>query len=279
MAADLQDTDNLFFILYPSGSHGSFLKLLLNTLVGNEADEINGIVYDTVTYRRPCTFNATHKLTTSVDPDRVINIRVDPKSYLKYFAVCLNRTSGNNILVEDLSVDTFKKIKQHSIFSFFADSLATISGSTVEDVEPKYLREWIRLCFFANNGDTITKFILPNVLTNSKYIIDFESFYNGTILDQCRRICNDNKLPTCNDNKLMDYIEQFITNNQYYTIDQNMPKIISAIGQTELVDLSNTNILQQAWIDNYLVTQYNINPLLKNDYFTDTKELTKAYKI
>jgi hypothetical protein len=58
-----------------------------------------------------------------------------------------------------------------------------------------------------------------------------------------------------------------------------MPKIISAIGQTELVDLSNTNILQQAWIDNYLVTQYNINPLLKNDYFANTKELTKAYKI
>ena len=250
---------------------------MLNIFVGNSVDKINDMVYDDITYHKPCTFETIHALTTSVDSSQIINIQVDPSSYLKYFAVCLNRTSGINILVEDLSIGTFEKIKQHSIVSFFADSLSMISDTTVGDVESKYLREWFRLCFFANNGNTITKFIAPNVFNHSKYIVNFESFYDGTILDQCRKICNDIGLPISTDEKIEEYVTQFIKNNKYYNIDQNIPTILPAIGQTQSVDLSDTNILQQAWIDNYLVTKYNIEPLLRNDYFANTRELTKAY--
>ena len=277
--ADSQDIDNLYFIFYPSGSHGSFLKLLLNTIVGNQADNTNNIIYDDVIYRQPCVFDATHHLTTSVNPERVINIRVNPMSYLKYFAVCLNRTSGHDILIDDLSIDTFEKIKKHSVISHFADSLATISGRTTGNVEIKYLREWVRLCFFANNGNTITQFISPNVLANSKYVVDFESFYNGTALDECNRICNDIGLPTSNQDVLTEYINVFIKNNRYFAIDQDMPKIVSAIDNSDSVDLGNTNILQQAWIDNYLETKYNVTLLSKNEYFSNTKELIKVYGI
>jgi hypothetical protein len=279
MAVGSQDTDSLYFILYPSGSHGSFLKLLLNTMIGNSVDKIDDTVYHMLTYSKPSIFDATHTIKTSVDPSQVINVRVDPSSYLKYFAVCLNRTAGKHILIEDLTTNTFEKINQHPIVSFFADSLSVIAGRTVGDVEPKYLREWFRLCFFANNGDTITKFILPNVLDNSKYTIDFESFYNGTILDQCKKICNDLELTISNEDQIKEYLSQFVKNNTYYSIDQGIPDILDAIGQPNSVDLANTNILQQAWIDNYLVTKYNINPLLKNDYFSNTAELTKAYGI
>jgi len=271
--------DNLYFILYPSGSHGNFLKLLLNTIVGNSADNVNTSVYDSVTYWAPCTFDAGHAMSNVVDQSQVINIQVNPASYLKYFAMCLNRTSDNNILVENLSTDTFDKIKQHSIISYFASSLSTISGKVNGHVDPKYLREWFRLCFFANNGDTITKFILPSTLVQSKYIVDFESFYNGTILDRCREICNNLKLSISNHDQLEKYMTHFVANNTYYTIDQNMPDIISAIDQGKLFDISSTNILQQAWIDNYLVTKYNINPFLRNKYFSNTQELVKAYGI
>lgn len=277
--ADSQVIDNLYFIFYPSGSHGSFLNLLLNTLVGNQANNINDIIYDNVTYRKPCVFNATHKLTTFADPDCVINIRVDPTSYLKYFAMCLNRTSGHDILIEDLSIDTFEKIKKHSVISYFEDSLKTISGCTTGNVEIKHIREWFRLCFFADNGNTITKFISPNVLNNSKYVVNFESFYNGTILDECKKICNDIGLPTSNQHVLTEYINLFIKNNRYYAIDQDIPKIISAIDNFDFVDLSNTNILQQAWIDNYLLTKYNVNLLSNNEYFSNTQELIAVYGI
>jgi hypothetical protein len=205
----------------------------LNTIVGNSANNISSAVYDSVTYQAPCTFDAEHVISTAVDPSQIINIQVSPASYLKYFAVCLNRTSGNNILVENLLTDTFKKIKQHSIISHFKLSLSTISGKVDGHVGPKYLREWFRLCFFANNGDTITKFILPSVLRQPQHIINFESFYDGTILDRCIEICTNLKLPIGNHNRLEKYMNHFVANNTYYAIDQIIPDIISAIDQVK----------------------------------------------
>jgi hypothetical protein len=119
----------------------------------------------------------------NVDFNSVVNIRVGPTSYLKYFAVCLNRTSGQNITIDNLHVNTFDQISKHSVLFDFAKSLAAITGKIEGDIEPQFLREWVRLCFFANNGDTITQFIQPDVVSQAKYVVDFhngEKFYDET---------------------------------------------------------------------------------------------------
>jgi hypothetical protein len=65
----------------------------------------------------------------------------------------------------------------------------------------------------------------------------------------------------------------------YFSIDIDINQILTAIDRNISFDLSNTNLLQQAWIDNYLVIRYNIDPLLRNEYFENTQELRKAYNL
>jgi len=269
----------MYYILYPPGSHGNFLKLLLNSLVGNQINNIESAVYDNVVYHNPCLFETAFTLKDNIVFSNCINIQINSNSYLKYFAMCFNRVSDHDMLIENLSIDTFEKIKKHSIISFFSDSLSRVSGNDHGDVEPKFLREWMRLCFFENNGETITKFISPSTCMYSKYTVDFESFYDGTILDQCKKICFDLGLKIDQNKKFHNLLNHFIENNRYYSIDQTIPNILSAIDQHQCVDLTHTNILQQAWIDNYLATNYNVNPYCKNEYFVDTKELVEAYQI
>ena len=269
----------MLYILYPSGSHGSFLKLLFNELTGVAAEESDSMIYDRITYRGVSVTSAVHILPNGVNPDHVINIQVRPESYLKYFAVCLNRTSGHDIVIEDLHQNTFDRIKQHSIVSYFSKSLSEISGQLSGDVDPKFLREWFRLCFFANQGETITKFIAPNVLGHSRFVIDFESFYNGHILDQCMEICKHFSLPITHSHRVDEHLVEFQKKNRYHNIDLEISAILDCIENQKNYDLTTTNILQQAWVDNHLVNKYNINPLLKNDYFRNTLDLSKAYNL
>jgi len=258
----------------------------MNELSGVPAMVPDSMVYDAVEYLAPPTFSAVHQLgalrkllDTDIDFDSMVNIRVQPSSYLKYFAVCLNRTSGQNITIDDLHVDTFDKISKHSVLFDFVKSLAAITGQTQGDVEPQFLREWLRLCFFANNGDTITQFIRPNIIAQAKYFVDFESFYDGTILDRCASILDSMNIPVTRNSNLEMYLRDFKQKNLYHDIDLNINHMITAINNGIWADLSNTNLLQQAWIDNYLVEQYNVDPLLRNEYFKDTVELVKEYKL
>ena len=269
----------MIYILYPSGSHGSFLKLLLNELTGVSAKETDSDIYDNITYRGSSVASAVHTLPHNVDLDHVVTITVNYHSYLKYFAVCLNRTSGHDIVIEDLYENTFDKLKSHSIISFFTESLKVISGLSNGNVEPKYLREWFRLCFFANKGESISRFIAPNAHASPRFSVDFESFYNGRILDRCIEICEYFNLPITHNHKIDQHLMEFKKNNRYHNIDLTIPDILNHINNRTEYDLSKTNILQQAWIDNYLVNKYNINPLLKNDYFRNTLDLIKAYNL
>ncbi len=258
----------------------------MNELSGVPAVVPDSMVYDAVEYLAPPTFSAVHQLgalrkllDTDIDFDSMVNIRVQPSSYLKYFAVCLNRTSGQNITIDDLHVDTFDKISKHSVLFDFVKSLTAITGQTQGDVEPQFLREWARLCFFANHGDTITQFIRPNIITQAKYFVDFESFYDGTILDRCASILDSMNIPVTRPGNLEKYLADFKQKNLYHDIDLNINTILDAIDNQLLVDLSQTNVLQQAWIDNYLVEQYNVDPLLKNEYFANTMKLVTEYNL
>lgn len=265
----------MFYIVYPSGSHGSFLTLLLNTMSGISVNNVNNYnIYDHVDYLAPAIFQGTHR----IDQKPAVMIKVQPSSYLKYFAMCLNRTANVNLLIDELGSDTFKKLSQHVVLQSFAKSLAVISGQTTGDVDSRYLREWIRLCFFADNGTTIQQFISPSVV-DADYVVDFEAFYDGSILEHCRQIYKILNLKIIDVEVAENLVIQFPEKLTYYNIDLNIHRILFAIDNNTKVSLLNTNLLQQAWIDNYLVTKYNIDPLLKNDYFSDTQELRKAYNL
>lgn len=262
------------YIVHASGSHGHFLKLLLNAMIGIRPKERNDMVYDAVEYECQTVF----EVGKPQDGCTVINIRVDPQSYLKYFVICLNRTSGHNITAQSLQINTFELIKKHSVLSHFSDSLTKISGQTQGDVSIKFLREWVRLCFFANSGETITASCRADVWESADFVVDFESFYDGTIIDKCKTICESLGLPV-NNTRLQSYLSEFKNKNLYFEIDADIPSILKAIDQNQYHDLSATNYFQQAWIDNYLVEQYNVDPLCRNEYFNDTVELINEYKL
>lgn len=278
MDADSLDIDKKYYILYPSGSHGHFAKLLLNTMTGNTVEQQESMNFDRIRFKEPGKFVTTHDPALPARNDIVINIRVRPQSYLKFFAMCFCRTKDLNIVIEDLGQNTFEKINQHPVMKFFTDSLARISHVNQGNVEPKYLREWFRLCFFNNNCETIAKILAGTYLEHADYVLDFESFYDGSVIEQCRIICQDLALPAVATDQIDQHMQRFQT-NRYYHIDTDMDQIILAIQNHQCLDLTDLNTLQQAWIDNFVASKYNVDPLLTNNYFSNTTELAHAYGI
>ena len=264
--------------MYPSGSHGSFLSVLLNTMAGFVPSSLNkfNVSYDSIVFE-DCVpfqhFHHAHEL-----PDRasqVVNIRVSPNSYLKYATVCLNRTNKINIILEELSTDTFLKLQQHDIFKFFLPSLSVISGQTHGDVDIKYLREWARLCLFADNGSTINQWIQSSIVEDSM-IIDFECFYDQTILTRCQDIFTQfGIVPVTTDVQWL--IDHFVQTNRYRLIDFNVSAIIKHITQKTNTNIPPSNFMLEAWIDNWLNSKFGIDPLLNNQYFSTTQELVEQY--
>ena len=267
------------YILYPPGGHGHFLKLLLHELTGTSAKGSSSTIYDNVEYNKPLTFFTGHYLPVAINSNKIINIRIRPESYLKYFAMCVTRTMQQQVLLDNLDRHTFDQINQNRILGAFVDSLKNIAKKDHGDIEKKFIREWFRLCFFANNGASITRFIHSSVFVDSKFVVDFESFYDGSIIDNCIKLCTDMNLPISADEKIYNYLSEFKKNNLYFHIDANIDPILQAIENQNWYDLSQTNILQQAWIDNCLVNTYNIDPLLRNRYFENTLELIDEYKL
>ena len=267
----------MYYILFPSGAHGNFLKLLLNSLSDISVIRVPyQTVYDNIKFDSEILFEELHHVNDKNKP--TIEICVRPESYLKYFAMVINRVSGINLYVDDLGTNVFKKLEHHTILKFFVESLTEISGQTEGNVDPKYIREWYRICFFADNGNTISQFS-SSTRSDADYIVDFESFYDGSILDVCYKIYNHLGLSVKRTEVAKGFVERFPEKVFYYNIDKPINTILNAIDNDKNIELSNTNLLQQAWIDNYLVSKYNISPLLRDNYFQNTQELKKIYNI
>lgn len=270
-------------IVYPSGSHGNFLAALLNTITGVQANNLGHMIYDQTTYSQARNFVPVHCMNlldagTLATHDNTINICVHPGSYLKYASVCLNRTSGVDIQLETLNNNTFNKLKEHVIFSQLLESLSTISGRTAGNVEFKDLREWARLCLFADNGKTITQWISDTELTDADYTFNFEWFYNAdTLLEKTTELANQLGLTVVATGE--ELLPDFYRNNRYRNIDVETNWIIESIQDRREVDITNTNFFQEAYIDNWLVDTYQVDPLYRNEYFTNTQDLIKAYNI
>lgn len=272
-------------ILYPSGSHGMFLEMLLNLFSGITVKTYPitnnvHVIYDHVSYEQSKIFTAAHFKKSLPECTGIINIRVPPQSYMKYIAVCLNRTSGVNIVLEELDHDTFNKIKCHPIFSHFFLSLKTISRSESGDVELKYLREWARLCFFADKNSTIEKFINTSIDTSADYILDYECFYsNDALLEQCEIILDKFNLPMYPVENIQEHLTIFAQNNRYKNIDKDIDLITQAIIDRQNYEFDSENFIKQAWIDNWLVSMYNVDIKLENSYWANTKEIIEAYDL
>lgn len=265
-------------IVYPAGAHGHFLKLVLNTMAGHVSGPVENFIYDGIPSDQLAPFTCVHF--DSEVPDtlgQTINIRVRPESYLKYAAVCLNRTSGVNIALEDLDLDTFDKISQHSIYKHFVKSLSIISGKNDGDVPKGSLREWARLCLFDQDGLTIRQWTQSSEIDDS-YIVDFECFYQGQFKETCQKILDFFGVP-CHNNDIDHLIEHFDQNNRYRKIDQDCQTILQALQQKHNMPLANTNFMIEAWIDQYLVQQFGIDPLLQDDYSPTTHSLLERYHL
>jgi len=269
----------MIYIQYPSGSHGNFLKLLINELASAKViDDADSNTYDKFIYGDDCFCLAEHIIDSDISSCNIVNIIVEPKSYLKYFTMCVSRTARLNIDIDELTQDTFNKIKLHPILSHFTKSLSEISSKTTGNVEPKFIREWFRLCFFDNNGETITKFIQPNHRQDARFNINFESFYDGSILSKATEVCNAFGIPVLPNETIYQRLVDFKTNNKYYDTDKNVNQIIGAIDNgTDLY--FKTNLLEQACINNHLSTLYNVEPLLENTYFSNTSQIRNIYKL
>jgi hypothetical protein len=265
-------------IVYPSGSHGSFLNFLLNSLSGVKCEHNNESIYDRVRFYSNTNFIARHKITNSPNIRGRINIVVDPNSYLKYIILCLSRTAGYDFLIKDFNKNTFDKLERHVIFKSFITSLSVISGKSSGSVDFQYLREWARLCFFAQQGDTITQILKPSLVNNPDCTFNFEWFYNPILLIQkCHDITDAfNITPSKN---ILPLLDNFYAQNRYKYVDVYTDLIINSIKNKKSMHISNTNFFQEAWIDNWLVENYNIDPLLRNNYFVNTLEIVDQYNL
>lgn len=268
-------------ILYPSGAHGNFLSVVLNAMLGNRKSTSKSASYDDSEFEMPSIFNAQHH-NYQVSPP-VINIRVADTSMLKYCAACLNRTSvmgiSLDILLENLNVDTFAKLRRHPIFKSFIPSLAKLSQSdTDQDVPMRYLREWARLCFFDNNCNTMRQWMETCQIDNPDYVFDFEYFYNGQLKNHCIDVLYHFGFKPITDD-IDNLINDFEKNNRYRLIDSHAHAIMQNILQQNDTELKSQNFLVEAWIDQWLKINFNVEPILQDSYFTTTKSLISYYQL
>lgn len=263
--------------MYHSGAHGHFLRYLLNIMSGINVKARNSKNYDLVEWATDPKFIATYNLHDLGKQDYVINIRVRQPSYLKFFTMNFIRTKDLHLDPESMTHNTFEKLQQHPNLKYFLPKLSLLCGQESGDVESKFLREWFRLCFFDNDCATIDLMLSTSVCDHAQYVVDFESFYDGSILDHCMKILQDLKIEPIHTQGIDQLLVTFKDSNPYFHVDKPIKEIFAAIKNHESQDLTDLNIIQQAWIDNYLVARYNIDPWMRNEYFTNTEELVNAY--
>jgi hypothetical protein len=117
-----------------------------------------------------------------------------------------------------------------------------------------------------------------SLIKDSDYTFNFEWFYNPTLLIQkCHDITNTFDItPSKN---ILPLLDNFYARNRYKYVDVYPELIIDSIKNKKSMHISNTNFLQEAWIDNWLVENYNIDPLLRNNYFVNTLDIIDQYHL
>ena len=261
-------------IIHPSGAHGRFLSFLLNYQAGITTEYDGSVVYDKVMYGSDRLFFAFHSKRNF--PGKIINISVDQQSYYKWMAMCFSRANNIDLQFESLEHDTFNKINDHIVLQSLTKSLSVIANKTYGNVEKKYLREWTRLCLF--DTSMISQIISRSVIDAPDYKFCFEWFYEQEKLKlSCAEIFDLFNIKIKRD--ISHLFDKFYEQNNHKDINIMPEKIISAVSNKANIEISQLNFYQEAWIDDWLVKNYKINPVLSNHYFSNTLEIIKQYNL
>lgn len=256
-------------ISYPSGAFGNFLAYLLNYMIVGQRTTVNEFVYDFAVSKARL-FAPAHK-----NDNCAVYINVSKNSYLKFLITNINRISGVDLVVDELHINTFKKVRSHDTLVFFEKSLIEISNKSDGNVPLMYIREWLRLCFFANKGKTITEYI--GARPENCYVVDFETFFSRDGIKQCAvdvLTYFDFEIAVSDIN---DVIDEFFS-KQRYKNHINIDSLKKSIQKNQNIPL-NLNIVEQAWLDNWLFDEYSVDPVLRDEYFSNTKELIDFYNL
>lgn len=267
----------IYQVLFAGGAHGNFLTVLLNHALGIRCKQRgNSRVFDHFEFSQDLVFEIQQVRDLVVDPDRCVQIRVSDRDMLKWAVMTISRTTGHDRVIEDLHHDPWQMLADHPHMSPLLESLATISNQQHGAVRLGLMREWARLCFFANDCRTLREILQQSVIPDASLTVEFGDIYRAP-MDVVLHVLTHFGLQIRNAQGLDDHIRSFETRNRYRLIDFDTDMILQCLDQRVNLKFDSGNFVKQAWIDNYLVTRYNIDPLLIDHYWTDTYQILEAY--
>lgn len=118
----------------------------------------------------------------------------------------------------------------------------------------------------------------PNHIAEKQMTVQFRDFYDySAFLDMLRDIAAfvGKTFVVPENNELLDIFNEFVSNNPYADIQTKMAERLNAIDNYEILDITDCNVLEQAYIEDLYSTRYKIEFKYREDWFTDTKELAE----
>jgi len=277
----------LICIDFIPGSHGNFLKYVLNNLLNKEDLELpfNN-------------FGASHKKNKNlfvhcghynfdgnkIPSDNIISIRFTEGDLLQLFSVSFYRVGDQNIEDVNLHINTYYKLLKFN--SQIIESLNKSYGLNISEGNqncPKYiLREFFKFGFKDPSIHGFTIGLNKMNYTNNKkvYNFDYSSFYNydkfKNELKNIESFFNLKFYPK----DLKEIHDEFISYlTKYLELKPQADSIIESVKNNEYVDIPDLTLLQESYINAILENLYQIEmPFHQEEYFTNTKQIVEWIK-
>lgn len=268
------------------GTHGNFLELMINLFIYQ------------VDYQETQLFNkngACHVKNNSADyfpriksrhfsyynipfntDDKVIEIRCSEKDMLIALTNSLLRAGDEVIDISNLENNTIEKLSELPKAKTLLEDLIKEHGK-----HTNYSRSIIRNYFYSKFETPEYGVGLFNKFHHQgeRLVFPFESLFNledfFLNLNKCAFFLSMNFYPT---DRTVKIWREFIQTNQGYHSQQRCNQAINCILVNESMDISDFNLVEEAWILYKLSQIFRCydHPLLKVDHFiTDTKEISR----
>jgi hypothetical protein len=190
------------------------------------------------------------------------------------------RSAGVNYNLETFNQNILEKMEKHPILNCFIDSLkntVTIKNNSITTGE---LREWIRLLFIQNNYYTLN-YMLDEMFSNCSKddSIKFDAIYDiENFCKVCASLLQKYEIPIYDKNKeVKAALTNFLNILSYKNIREPWD-IVSKIENNVDCELK-LNVIEEAWLDDYLITKFNVIPIIEGNYPKTIFELKKLYKL
>lgn len=265
-------------VLFPSGAHGHFLTVLLNHAVGvTVRDQESDVVFDHPVWNDVPAFEIEHSA-ARVASQPCVQIQIAPGDMLKWTVMTMSRASGLHIDLDTVHRDPWRAFRNHPHMAPLLRSLEKICACDHGEVSLGHMRDWARLCLFADDCRTLRMILRDSWSPSAAITVDFGDIYRDPMA-VVMRILDRFDQGLSNTHDIQRHISKFEQRNRYRYIDLDLAAITDAIDQRGYLEFDSGNFVKQAWIDNYLATRYNVVPLLIDHYWTDTHELLEAYAL